>query len=394
MHLSFYALLGLLLNISSVQAQQSSIDELLQTVEANNKSLIAQRSYMESATLQYQSENKLPDLQLSAFYLPFGDHNTSDYSEFQISQRIEFPTVYAARNNWVDSQSKRLDYEYQKLKQDILLDAKKLGFELIYIQKQRELVQERITQSEKVRDQIEILFEKGASSRLELNKAKIIWLDQQFALEELDTREAAVRQKLQALNGNNEVTLQLKTYPSTVGISSPDSLWNERLKQDVQITLLEQKNQVAQQRLKVERSQLLPDITVGYNHQGIAGNNYSGIYGGISIPLWSGRSKVKVAKAQIDYNEHHRSDKIISLKSQYSIQIQRYELLLRKFNEYSESMNGLNSEELLQKSYELGEISFMTYYAEVSFYRDAENRMLEIEKELQQLKADLFKYQL
>ncbi|PHR42483.1 MAG: transporter [Fluviicola sp.] len=394
MHLSFYILLGLLLFINSVQAQQSSMDELLQTVEANNKSLKAHRSYMESENLQYNSENKLPDLQISAFYLPFGDHNTTDYSEFQVSQRIEFPTVYAARNNWMDGQSKRLEYEYQKLKQDILLEAKKLGLGLIFLNKQRELVQERILKSKKVYDQIQTLFEKGKSSILNLNKAKIIWLDQQFALEELDNREAAIRQKLKALNGGDELTFQLHSYPSTIGVTSTDSLWNTRLKEDPQIALLEQEKQVAQQRLKVERNQLLPDITVGYNYQGIAGSNYSGIYGGISIPLWSGRNKVKVARARINYNEHLQSAKIISLKNEYSSEVQRYELLLRKFNQYTASMDGLNSEELLQKSYELGEISFMTYYAEISFYRDAENRMLEIEKELQQLKADLFKYQL
>ena len=144
----------------------------------------------------------------------------------------------------------------------------------------------------------------------------------------------------------------------------------------------------------MERNQLLPDITAGYNYQGVAGNNYSGFYGGISIPLWSGRSKVKIAEAQINYHHQNKLVVINSLKSEFDASVQRYQLLVRKFNDYKKAMAGLDSEALLQKSHDLGEISFMTYYGEVSFYREAENRLLEIENELQKLRAELFKHQL
>mgnify|MGYP005840919337 CR=1 FL=1 len=394
MYKSFIVLLGLVFFVGSLHAQQSSLDELLQSVEVNNKSLAAYRIYMASETFQFKSQNKLPDPQASAFYLPFGKHNTGDYSEFQVSQRVEFPTVYTARGNWIDEQQKSMELEYEKLKQDILLKAKKLAIEWVYLQKQRKLVQGRITQSKKVYDQVQTLFDKGQTGILDLNKAKIFWLDRQFALEELDTREMNVLQELQSLNGGNKVTFQLNVYPNDIDIPTPDSLWNERLYMDAQISLLEQEKQVAQQRLKVERNKLLPDITAGYNYQGVAGSNFSGFYGGISIPLWSGRSKIKMAKAQINYHDQHQSDVITSLKSDFNAQVQQYQLLINKFKEYRKAMGELNSEVLLQKSYELGEISFMDYYREVSFYRKAENRMLEIEKKLKQLRAELFKHQL
>ncbi|HAD97376.1 MAG TPA: TolC family protein [Cryomorphaceae bacterium] len=394
MYKSLLVLIGLVLCIGSLQAQQSSLDQLLQSIAANNKTLVAYRSHIDGESWQYKSKNKLPDPQASAYYLPFGEHNTGDYTEFEISQQFEFPTVYAARDNWIDEQEKRLEYEYQKLRQAVLLKAQKLGLELIYLQKQRQLVQERVNQSKKVNDQIQTLFDKGQTGILDRNKARIIWLDQQFALEELDTRENSIKQELQSLNGGNEVNLQMSTYPNTIEIPVSDSLWNERLNRDAQIALLEQQKKVAQQKLKVERNLLLPDITAGYNYQGVSGSNYSGFYGGISIPLWSGRSNVKVAKAQVDYYDQYQSELMTSFKGTFISQIQRYQMLLNKFREYERAMNGLNSEMLLQKSYELGEISFMDYYREVSFYREAENRMLEIEKEIQQLRAELLKHQL
>lgn len=390
----FIFLLGLALSGSSLHAQGLSLDELLQRVEANNKSLAAYRSYIKGQTLQFKLENRLPNPDASAFYLPFGDQNTGDYSEFQISQRLEFPTVYAARSNWIAEQQKSLEFQYLELRQSILLKAQKLGLELIYLQKQRERVQMRVDQSNKVLEQVQVLYSKGQTGILDLNKVKIVWLDQQFALEDLETREIIVNRELQALNGGAEIAFRMKAYPNTVEIPSSDSLWNSRLRQDAQIALLDQEMQVAEKRLKLERNLLLPDLTAGYNYQGVAGSNYSGFYGGISIPLWSGRNKVKMAEAQIKYYDQQQSDALSTLKSEYTSQVQRYHLLLKKFKEYQIVLGDLDSEMLLQKSYELGEISFMDYYGEVSFYREAENRFLQIEKELQQLRSELFKHQL
>ena len=68
--------------------------------------------------------------------------------------------------------------------------------------------------------------------------------------------------------------------------------------------------------------------------------------------------------------------------------------MLEKFHEYQITMGNLDSEQLLFKAYQLGEYSFMDYYLELQFYRTAKDRMLEMEKELQQLQAQLLKHQL
>ena len=72
----------------------------------------------------------------------------------------------------------------------------------------------------------------------------------------------------------------------------------------------------------------------------------------------------------------------------------QYQLLLDKYTEYQDTMETLNSEELLFKAYNLGEYSFLEYYMEVQFYRDATDRMLQMEKQLQLLQAQLLIHQL
>ena len=57
-------------------------------------------------------------------------------------------------------------------------------------------------------------------------------------------------------------------------------------------------------------------------------------------------------------------------------------------------MGNLNSEQLPFIANMLGEYSFMDYYVELQFYQNASDKMLQMEKQLQLLQAELLKHQL
>jgi hypothetical protein len=139
---------------------------------------------------------------------------------------------------------------------------------------------------------------------------------------------------------------------------------------------------------------VLPNLAVGYNHQGEGNNNYSGFYGGISIPLWDSKNKIKAAVTNYYYQQSFTELKTAKLYTQFQGMCSRYELMLVKYKEYQATLGSLNSEELLIKAYMLGEYSFMNYYVELQFYRNAFDKMLQMEKELQLLQAHLLKHQL
>ena len=138
----------------------------------------------------------------------------------------------------------------------------------------------------------------------------------------------------------------------------------------------------------------MPNLALGYNYQGVSGSNYSGFYGGISIPLWSSKNKVKAAEANYEYQQSKTQVITTSLYAQFQETYNRYELMLEKYNEYQTTMGNLDSEQLLFKAYQLGEYSFMDYYSELQFYQTASDKMLQMEKELQLLQTQLLKHQL
>jgi len=82
------------------------------------------------------------------------------------------------------------------------------------------------------------------------------------------------------------------------------------------------------------------------------------------------------------------------LKSDFEIQYNNYVSLQKRYVAYSSTFTELNSVALLTQGYKSGELSFSEYYMETSFYYEAYSSLLNMEKELHQLKAELLKHQL
>jgi len=179
-----------------------------------------------------------------------------------------------------------------------------------------------------------------------------------------------------------------------IEIGTVENLWQEKLAVDPLLQELKANEAASLQKIKLEKNKVLPNMALGYNYQGVSGSSYSGIYGGISIPLWNSKNKVKSAEANYDYLQSNTQVVTTSLYTELQETYNRYQLMLEKYMEYQTTMGNLNSEQLLFKAYMLGEYSFMDYYVELQFYRNASDKMLQMEKDLQLLQAQLLKHQL
>jgi outer membrane protein TolC len=381
-----YAVMGL--------AQTNQTDQVLHAIEQNNKELKAFQSLIESRKLDFKVSNKLPDPQASVFYLPFGEHATGDYSEFQVYQSLEFPTVYAARGNWIDMQEQQLELEYARMRMEVLLPAKKYCLELISLAKRKQIVQLRMQQARQVLAQVQQLYEKEQLGILQLNKAKIAWMQDQFQMEQIEMERRNLLVSLEVLNGGQAIVFDQEVFATDLKLGNADSLWQQKKATDPEIVVALGQEDVSLLQIKVEKNKLLPNLTAGFNYQGVMGANYSGLYGGISMPIWSGRNKVKAAEAKYQYQQSKTEVVTNSLYATFLEQYNHYDLLLRKYQEYKSTLDGLNSDKLLLEAYQLGEISFMNYYLELQFYRQAYDKMLQMEEQLNLLKAEILKHQL
>ena len=388
-----FAICGCLFFVTGF-SQTKNIEELLNEIEQNNTELKGYQSFIESQQLENKSTNNLPDPQLSGYYMPFGDNITGDYTEYEISQSFEFPSVYGARGKWNESKSQQLVSAYSIKRQEVLLQAKGILLELVFLQKQKTIETERKIQSKQVFDQIKELFAKEQVGILDLNKAKIAWIQEQFVVKQIESDIQIQMSKLKTLNGGNPIDGISSQIVLPIEIGTIENLWQDKLTKDPQLQKLKTNEEASLQKIKLEKKKVLPNLALGYNYQGVSGSNYSGFFGGISIPLWSSKNKIKAAEANYEYQQSNTEVITTSLYAEFQETYTRYELMLEKFNEYQTTMGNLDSEQLLFKAYQLGEYSFMDYYLELQFYRTAKDRMLQMEKELQLLQTQLLKHQL
>lgn len=388
-----FAICGCLFFVNGF-SQTATVEEVLNEIEQNNTELKSYQSFIESQQLENKSTNNLPDPQLSGYYLPFGDNISGDYTEYQISQSFEFPSVYVARGKWNESKSKQLEAVYQKRRQEVLLNAKELLIGLAFLQKRKVIEIERRTQSRQIFDQIQELFDKEQVGILDLNKAKIAWIQEQFVVEQIESDIQIQMSKLKTLNAGNPIDGISSQIVLPIEIGTIENIWQDKLTNDPRLQELKANETASLKKIKLEKNKVLPNMALGYNYQGFSGNNNSGFYGGISIPLWNSKNKVKAAKANYEYQQSNTEVITNSLYAQFQEIYNRYELMLEKFNEYQTTMGNLDSEQLLFKAYMLGEYSFMGYYVELQFYQNASDKMLQMEKELQLLQTQLLKHQL
>lgn len=378
----------------AINAQDNEVTRILEEVAQNNLELKAFASLMEGRQLELRAGNNLKNPEMGAYFLPFGDHSRGDYREFQITQSFEFPSVYAARKNLINEQTKDLDLAYLAKKQEVLLSAKRNCIELIILNKTLAIEEIRLEQAKKVLAQIKTLFEKGQVGILMFNRAKIVTLQQQFNLQKIDLQNQSLLNRLKNINGGIEVSIVAKKFLDNYTLSDFDDLWQEKLKKDPYLISLRQKAVVALQNVSLNKSKALPNITAGFNHQGVSGDYYSGVYAGVSIPLFDAKNKVKAAEANYQFQQSYSDFLFIKEKAAFEKQYNEYALLKEQYSEFNQTLGGLNSEMLLLESYELGEVSFMEYYVELQFYQQAAKAILDMENQLNLSKAELLKHQL
>ncbi|MEQ8712240.1 MAG: TolC family protein [Cyclobacteriaceae bacterium] len=377
-----------------LSAQPNSIQQVLAQIEQNNPELQAYLSYADSRRSQLEATNGLPGLELLGYYMPFGQHTTSDYYEFEIAQSFDFPSVYSARKELISLQQDQLGIEYEQKRQAILLPAKKLCLQLIYMNKRNAIVEQRVGQARQVMEQTQELFDREEIGVLELNKAKVAWMQIRYLLDQVNAERVQVVTRIEKLNGGQAIVLDDTEYVSELGLASLDSLWTQRMAQDPTLRILAQKENVASQQYMLARRSNLPSITAGYNHQGIMGENYSGFMAGLSIPLWKGGARTNSAKALSQYQQTYTSVEVLAARSILSEQYQRYQLLLSGLEEYRSTLAELGTDRFLKEAYDLGQLSFIDYYNEAQFYWQAYDDMLLMEMELHQLQSELTKHQL
>lgn len=375
-----------------VSAKAQDINSVLKSVEQNNMELKALLKGNEAADIENKSQNTLEDLSIE--YSPFFQSETSGIasSELVITQGFDFPTLYGARKKAGQLQRNVLDMQYQTARRDILVNAKKLCLDIINYNKQKQLLQERRKNADELLAMFELKFKNGDATSLELNKIKLDRMNLETELVQADTKHANAMQQLQALNGGLPIEVNMTEYPQAPA-DDEVTMYEKAVATDWTVRTAQASVLAAEQDVKVNKLSWIPKFEIGYRRNTEGDNASNGFLIGGSIPLFSSKNKVKIAKARQTEAIMQHANARINAENSARTMINQMKQLKASADAYDVPLMR-QTLKLLRTAVENGEISVTEYYVEAdNIYKNMITYM-DIERQYQDALTEIYKNEL
>lgn len=373
---------------------QSGFDSLLSEIKRNNKQIKSNALYLSARKAEFRTGLTLYDPQVEFDYLYGRPAEAGNQRDFAITQRLDFPTVYSRKKKLSDQQIIQAENQQKAFAQEILLEAKLLMLEWVYLNKKQLALVERARKTRLLQEAFEKKLNRGDLIILDMNKAKLqlvtIQSDSALNQSEINT----LKTRLTMLNGGLPAVVNDTLYPGTASIPAFEVLDSLIESQDPMIKVYDQERTIRAQNVSVQKSLNLPKLEAGYHSQSILGQSYKGAHAGITVPLWENRNKIKAAKL----NEQHAAENVIRHRLEHRMENkEKYDLLSMRrkgMQEFIAVFQSLNTDYLLNKSLQFGQITVIQYFQEEAYYYGAYDRYLQLELDYERALAELYKFSL
>lgn len=374
---------------------QNSIDAVLRSIETNNKELQANNQLTVSKKLEAKLDNNLPDPSVSYVHQYGNREGMGIQGELVASQSFDFPSVYVQKNKLAKSKAASFDRQGAEFRQQILLQAKEICLDLVLLNQQRALLDQRRQNAEQLAELYAMRLETGDANILETNKIDLELLNAKTEARMNESARIAKLQELATLNGGIAIDFTDTTYMSDGDILSFEELCAEAVTSNPQLLTLKSEQVAARRQLSVNKSKSLPGFELGYRmNTATGGERFNGFLVGISIPLFSNRNNVKQAKAQALYTDLQLESTTTTVESELHQLYNQSVALKTSMDEYNTVLKSQNSLALLNKAIQTGQISMIEYFVDVTTFYQSMQNFMQLQNEYQKVMAQLYKYKL
>ena len=326
------------LSVGSHKACAQDIEHVLASIEANNIQLQALQKKQEADRHQMKRESNLGETEIE--YSPFYTSGVGGMasSELVVSQGFDFPSLYAARRKAQMAAYAQMGCEQLALKQDILLQARLLCLQIIYLRKCMAIEDQRMEALSRMEQLFNVKLENGEATIIEVNKLKI----EKSGLEKTRLQTASSLQKarhaLQALNGGKEVAFSRTDYPQQGEMEDDASVLTRYLANDAGLKATRLSVETAAEKVKVSKMESLPQLAVGYRRNTELKEVSNGFLVGASIPIFSNRHKTREARKRQEAAELDAAEKQSSTQSYVESLLEERNLLRTALATFSMSL--------------------------------------------------------
>lgn len=368
---------------------QDAYAPILAQIEENSTTLAALRQRMEAEKTANSAGLAPANPEVEFGYLWGSPGDIGNRKDITVRQEFDFPTVYGKRRGVARKKDLSAGYEYQVQRQAVLLRAKDLCINLTYAKALLEIRKRQLDNARRITDNLHRLDSAGNVTRLDLNKAMVHLTVLESEVGEYTLVTEQLLAELTRMNGGVPVVFDINAFDNPALPADFDALYAEMEAKCPELLLNEAQVEVGRQEVSLAKAQGLPKWSVGYQGEYVMGANFSGFTVGVSIPLWENRNKVKSAQANVEAARLLAYDERVSHRVRLRNLFDKATDLREDVDRYKRTFSAYSNDELLFKSYTLGELTLLDYLLESEYFFSAYERCLEAERDLQLAVAEL-----
>lgn len=299
-----------------------TLQQAIDTALANNLTVKNERLKREYHQQLIKSGANIPATNLVGEYGQMNSIYTD--AKLGISQTINFPTVYSRQKEVLNEEWKSSVLHVGIQEAQLKKHVTQVFFTLLYLRQKKNLLLKNDSIFSEFMNKAALRFKAGESNVLEKTTAENQRGQIALQLKQLEQDVAVVQLQFQLL-----LNTTTPFVPTEANTALPRLLAYEvgHLPMHPEVRYWQQQKELAEATTKLERSKLLPELTLGYFLMGMKGNGaddkwYSGALRfhsgqiGLGIPLFNGGQKARIRASAIN-------EKIAA--TQYEVQLQNLE---------------------------------------------------------------------
>ncbi|MBK1894390.1 CusA/CzcA family heavy metal efflux RND transporter [Chryseobacterium paridis] len=368
-----FLMLGQTLN---AQSKTLSIEQAVSTAVDNNLSLKSKDLSIQSAEALKPTATELPKL---AFDAQLGQYNSPRFDQsFAISQSIPFPTIFKARKELIAEtiKSKQIDKEISI--NELVKQVRSYYYQIEYLQYNKSQLANLDSLYQDFIRIATVRYKAGDIKKIEISTAETQKGEISLLLNQNQVYLNNAYKNLKTLlnvSEDFEIPFNDKYEP----LKAENILDTKVLDNNPTIKAFYQEMEIAERNKNVEKSQGLPEFSVGYTNQSLmglypkngqevfynSGNRFSSVTLGIAIPLTFGATKARiksleyqkqVAETNARYQKNQLATQLENAITQYQQDTQQYSYYIGQA-----IPNANKIVKAAQLGYKTGEITYVEY---------------------------------
>lgn len=357
---------------------QENAGTVLSQIEKNNTALQALRKRTEADQYGYKAERALDAPEVGFDYLWSSPADVGTRKDISVTQSIDVAALAGARGKLADSRTELSAIQYNIERQKILLEAKQLYIRIVYCNAVNAELSSRIARSEQIEAAYRDMQARGETDMIEVNKAHLAYLSQKNALSRNLVERESLLSELQGLNGGEPVEVNASVISTDEVLPADFGAWYAEASQQIpELAYMKKNVDVNAAEARTAKMANYPSLTAGYMAELVKGSNFRGLTLGLSIPIWSVRSKVRQANASCEAAKLEERDAVTKTYNSFKALYDRAKGLQEISTELSSSL-AVSTEAMALTEHKLkaGDISLIDNIMELSLYYSLADEVL------------------